>query len=216
MPQFNEKNSIGNSLPSNAVSSRRSAFEGFRNGGVIDLNSLGEPAITVDRAGLVMEVNSPMQAMLGESIFVHNNRLHLSDPEARRRLDVLMRALKEKLCSPDVEPVVLKCDDGTPVILRMMIIPESAQGLFFGAAAVIVFARLKRFSQPSAPLLSKIFRLTPAESRLAAALADGCTLIDAAKTLNISWETARTQLKAVFAKTNTHRQSELVALLSRL
>ncbi|MGI8568738.1 MAG: helix-turn-helix transcriptional regulator, partial [Methylocella sp.] len=35
----------------------------------------------------------------------------------------------------------------------------------------------------------------------------------AARELNISRETARNQLKAVFAKTGTHRQSELVALL---
>ena len=35
----------------------------------------------------------------------------------------------------------------------------------------------------------------------------------AARELEIPWETARTQLKSVFAKTYTHRQSELVALL---
>jgi AcrR family transcriptional regulator len=35
----------------------------------------------------------------------------------------------------------------------------------------------------------------------------------ACRVLNISRETARNQLKSVFAKTNTHRQSELVALL---
>ena len=35
----------------------------------------------------------------------------------------------------------------------------------------------------------------------------------AARELKISRETARNQLKSVFAKTDTHRQSELVALL---
>jgi DNA-binding CsgD family transcriptional regulator len=34
--------------------------------------------------------------------------------------------------------------------------------------------------------------------------------------LSIARDTARNQLKAVFAKTNTHRQGELVALLSRI
>jgi DNA-binding CsgD family transcriptional regulator len=38
----------------------------------------------------------------------------------------------------------------------------------------------------------------------------------AARELKIARETARNQLKAVFAKTNTHRQSELVALLMQV
>jgi DNA-binding CsgD family transcriptional regulator len=39
---------------------------------------------------------------------------------------------------------------------------------------------------------------------------------EAARTLGIARETARNQLKAVLAKTGTHRQSELVAMISRL
>jgi hypothetical protein len=38
----------------------------------------------------------------------------------------------------------------------------------------------------------------------------------AARELEISRETARNQLKSVFAKTDTHRQSELVALLMQV
>lgn len=57
------------------------------------------------------------------------------------------------------------------------------------------------------------YGLTPAESRLAAALADGNSLGQAAETLGITYGTARIQLKAVFAKTGARRQSELVAML---
>jgi hypothetical protein len=53
----------------------------------------------------------------------------------------------------------------------------------------------------------RIFRRSPSSSR-AAAPPD-----IAARELKISRETARNQLKSVFAKTDTHRQSELVALL---
>ena len=38
----------------------------------------------------------------------------------------------------------------------------------------------------------------------------------AARELTITRETARNQLKSVFAKTDTHRQSELVALLMQV
>ena len=66
---------------------------------------------------------------------------------------------------------------------------------------------------PPAAILAKTFRLTPAEAKLASVIARGASPEIAAGELKISRETARNQLKSVFAKTNTHRQSELVALL---
>jgi DNA-binding CsgD family transcriptional regulator/PAS domain-containing protein len=67
-----------------------------------------------------------------------------------------------------------------------------------------------------APLLQSEFGLSPREAALAAALAGGIDLAGAAHALGIAVGTARTHLKAVFAKTGTHRQAELVALLARL
>lgn len=64
--------------------------------------------------------------------------------------------------------------------------------------------------------LKLLFGLTRAEARLAAALASGSALDDVARSIGISRETARAQLKAIFAKTKTNRQAELVALLARL
>ncbi|MDE2380534.1 MAG: helix-turn-helix transcriptional regulator [Bradyrhizobium sp.] len=61
-----------------------------------------------------------------------------------------------------------------------------------------------------------VFDLTEAEARLAARLGSGQALDEIAHELRLSKETVRAQLKSVFAKTNTHRQSELAALLSRL
>jgi pimeloyl-ACP methyl ester carboxylesterase/DNA-binding CsgD family transcriptional regulator len=55
--------------------------------------------------------------------------------------------------------------------------------------------------------------LTAAEARLAAKLVQGLQLADAAVALDISPHTARTQLKAIFAKTGARRQSELLRLL---
>ena len=66
---------------------------------------------------------------------------------------------------------------------------------------------------PSAAILAKTFRLTPSEAKVACIIARGAPPDIAARELKISRETARNQLKSVFAKTDTHRQSELVALL---
>jgi DNA-binding CsgD family transcriptional regulator len=65
-------------------------------------------------------------------------------------------------------------------------------------------------------ILANCYALTKAELRLATQLYEGLSLADAAARNSVSVETIRAQLSAVFDKTNTRRQSELVVLLSRL
>lgn len=62
--------------------------------------------------------------------------------------------------------------------------------------------------------LRSAFGLTDAEALLAAALVAGDDLQSAAKRLGIRYATARTRLAEIFFKTNTHRQSELIHLIS--
>jgi DNA-binding CsgD family transcriptional regulator len=59
-------------------------------------------------------------------------------------------------------------------------------------------------------ILSKLYGLTRGEAALAASLVRGKTLEGAANELCISPHTARTHLKRIFMKTDTHRQSELL------
>lgn len=59
----------------------------------------------------------------------------------------------------------------------------------------------------------QLFDLTPAEARLAAALASGLALKDAAIQQGIRFTTARSYLENIFRKTGTRQQSQLVALL---
>jgi DNA-binding CsgD family transcriptional regulator len=62
-------------------------------------------------------------------------------------------------------------------------------------------------------LLERLYELTPTEAALAIDLASGRTLAQAAKAREVSVNTVRTHLRAVFQKTGTRRQSELVRLL---
>ena len=63
--------------------------------------------------------------------------------------------------------------------------------------------------------LKDTFGLTPAESRLVLRLVAGDSLRSSAAALGIGYETARTTLKAVFHKTGTCRQAELVIVIIR-
>ena len=64
-----------------------------------------------------------------------------------------------------------------------------------------------------AEAIQTVFKLSTAEARLASALAEGHTMEQYAKQANVSPNTVRNQLAAVFTKTNTNRQTELVALI---
>ena len=61
--------------------------------------------------------------------------------------------------------------------------------------------------------LAQRYGLTPSEARLAAFMGAGGTVADFAAEHGVSQYTARTHLKAIFAKTGAHRQSELVRLM---
>jgi len=69
---------------------------------------------------------------------------------------------------------------------------------------------------PSETRLKALFDLTAAEARLAQRLARGDSVEEAAQALGVKMTTARTQLAAIFAKTDTRRQAKLVAILSRV
>lgn len=59
-------------------------------------------------------------------------------------------------------------------------------------------------------VLTRLYGLTRGEAALAASLVRGKSIEEAAEDLFISPHTARTHLKRIFMKTDTHRQTELV------
>lgn len=61
----------------------------------------------------------------------------------------------------------------------------------------------------------KQFRLSPAQARVSVMIVTGHSLADTARQLHVSENTARSHLKQVFQKTNTHGQMELVHLHAR-
>ncbi|HEX2561208.1 alpha/beta fold hydrolase [Phenylobacterium sp.] len=81
------------------------------------------------------------------------------------------------------------------------------------------FALVFPSPDPAERLWSSIresFGLTPAELRLARKLRDGLTLSDAAQDLNVSVNTVRNQLRAIFDKMGLKRQADLVRALTEL
>ncbi len=89
---------------------------------------------------------------------------------------------------------------------------ESAEG---GAAAIIYVMRPELSGLRGVEVICQLHGLSPVETQLVARLVAGTTLNEAAAEMRIKPDTARAYLKQVFAKTDTHRQADLIQLVIR-
>jgi DNA-binding CsgD family transcriptional regulator len=183
------------------------------------LDLMRQPAIAIDHFGFVLDANVSAQSILDGDIRIKAHRLVVADGEAQRCLDNLVLRLTT---TPDtsalggLQPIIVRREARAPLMLGTLPVPTAARSPFFGARAILTLTPLEPKPRPAAPLLAHAFDLSAAEAKLASVLATGASLEAAADELCISRETARTQLKAIFAKTDTHRQGQLVALLARI
>jgi DNA-binding CsgD family transcriptional regulator len=183
------------------------------------LNAMRLPAIALDQHGFVAEVNAAAETIFDNDFRIKDRRLFVRDPEARA---LLKDAIDQLKTSPRLnlgsvvlatEPIIVQRQDKLPVIVRIWPFDGAAHAPTQEVRALLTLNALGPKPGPPAAILAKTFRLTPAEAKLACVIARGASPEIAAAELKISRETARNQLKSVFAKTDTHRQSELVALL---
>jgi len=68
-------------------------------------------------------------------------------------------------------------------------------------------------NRPTQDILRTLFGLSPAECRVALLLGDGRSPREISQAVGVSFNTVRSQMKSIFAKTGVRRQGELVRLL---
>jgi len=100
------------------------------------------------------------------------------------------------------------------MILHLIPIKRAANDIFSGITAILVVTPVVPAEVPTADVLQGLFDLTPAEARVARAIARSQTIEAIAKAFDVSEGTVRNQLKAIFAKTGVARQVDLALLLS--
>lgn len=182
------------------------------------LDLVRQPALALDRFGFVLDANDAAEQIFDDEFRVCERRLRTRDRFATAHLDDLcdqLRAMPDTAELP-VTPIIVQRRAKRPLVIRVLPVDGAARSPFLGARALLLVSDFSRWSRPRADMLARTFGLSPAEARLTSVMASGASLDRAAEELGIARETARNQLKAVFAKTDTHRQSELVALLARL
>jgi DNA-binding CsgD family transcriptional regulator len=110
--------------------------------------------------------------------------------------------------------IAITCGSGAPPILLRIrsITPSAIRKGSRSRHVVAVFAGTTTMTE-SADQLYDLYHLTPAETRLAALILRGYSLHAAARTLRVSNNTARTHMKRIYDKTQTHRQVDFIRLV---
>ncbi len=186
--------------------------------GLSALGQLNCAAFAIDGRGIAIDFNRPAEKLLGKDFTLRAGRPVAGDPASDRRLRRFIAAALAAKCSATLpgELTVIARLERPWLVADAMPVTNIGSDLFSGAQFIMVLTDLSVLSLPDETRLRMVFSLSAAEAKLAKTLAAGHGIETAASSLSISRETARTQLKAIFAKTNTRRQAELSALIGRL
>jgi len=166
--------------------------------GVIVANGSGHVLFTNERAGRLLNSGCGLtidhSGICRAASLADTSRLHAAIHQAQ---DI-----------GEADAVSLETEsDG---LLRVTVQPYARDGEKTGRLVCLFVFSDEDMKAPKAKLLMSMFDLTVSESRLAAALARGLALDDAAIECGITKSSARTYLKKVFVKLDVTRQSELV------
>lgn len=153
------------------------------------------------RAGLFVAANRvAIELLTSLRVFGNGSSPRSVDALVRETIPVLVR-------NGGAERLLLPRPSGTPLMIARLPIPLPRE------RTIYMIVDIERARQPSVASLRDLFHLTPAESTLAIALARGLKPMESADHA-VRATTVRTHLDAVLAKTDTHRQAQLVAVLN--
>lgn len=192
------------------------------------INKLHQPVILLNLEGGVVHQNSAADELmrLTDILKMRDKQLVFPEPyhqqfeESRAHLEQLYRIGRLSTEQKSVDACLKITDQAkqeTMYTFSSLMIPEQAMGMF-GTRPLLMLTLYHPSYNPRVDmqLLSTIFALTPAECRIVLLLMEGCSIKEIAYQNHVQQDTVRTQMKAIFQKTATNRQSDLLKLLSNL
>jgi DNA-binding CsgD family transcriptional regulator/PAS domain-containing protein len=184
--------------------------------------SLG--VVLLDAQGRLLSANAAARRIgsAGDGLEVTASGLRAAEPDDQRRLARAIASARVTWGRPlDADAIVVVRRSSGPQGYPVLVVPvaaaslegESGHGVASGPAALLLIGNPTARFEPPPELVVRLYGLTPAQARLACALASGDSVEDYAERAGITISTARWTLKQVLARTGVERQSELVRLL---
>lgn len=181
------------------------------------------PVVLIDGQFRVMGANRLGAELLNVSDFVQRRGevLICADDASDARLRTAIRSAR--LASDDVHQVI----DTPEAVNGRRVYPQRQLSVSItvlasaardpaSALTLLMFQHVPQASLDLAGNAMQLFGLTSAQARVASELASGKTIKQIAFYSGVSVNTVRHHVKAIFAKTGTNRQVELVQMLARL
>jgi DNA-binding CsgD family transcriptional regulator len=179
------------------------------------LDRLSVGVIFVDCESRVMEMTRAAERIVAADpgLIVHERRLSARRAfEAAKLNGLIAAAANEKHDAIAGRMVVARGDGAASCVLT--VVPVDTRMTVSGRATAMILLVDPGAQSPSESILSEIYGLSPAESRLAGALMKGRTLDSVAAESGVRITTLRTQLSSVLRKVGVRRQADLVRVLS--
>lgn len=181
----------------------------------IILEYMDVAAVLLTSGGDFIYANPAAERMLGgdRGLSIRQDRLRATDAECQHELDlILARAgLSKDKSEERISLARIKDECGNDLYLQVISIPygDCPRGLQTGGIVVLIYD-CASFRDQAVRHLCSHYGLTDTEARLVGHLIDGCSVREAAVRMRVAYETARSYLKSVFRKTDTHRQIDLL------
>lgn len=191
---------------------RDAAFE------ALDRSATATLVVAGDGALLYANPGAERLLKAGDGLCAVRNRVAAADGLSSERLAALVRGAADTAAGRgDARggPLAIPRLDRLPLTLLVAPFRPARDGFGAPLPAAILFVRDPEAPTAACLALQGLFGLTPAEAKIASALAEGKSTGDIIEAFGISANTVRTHLKSVFGKTGVTQQSQLVALVLR-
>lgn len=174
--------------------------------------------LILDRDGKIVASNRVARDTIDQhqSLSSHQGALVLSDKQANAQLYEALKTIGGEPAESAI-PVTITIDPGTGKALGLMIRAvrrEDMQTHPVHAHAVVFISDPRGTPEISADTLRELFGFTGSESRVAAYLANGHSLNEAAEALSISINTAKSHARNIYEKTGVNKQTKFIQLIS--
>ena len=195
------------------INKQLSAATKQRDGVVSALEKLPLGIIVVDQNAIIINMNEQAKKIIEEKevLNIKNNTIVTHNIKETNKLHLKIKSAindnKEEGTSSNFSLRTNK-KIKTSLLLTANHNPSTNQ-----RSCSLLIATSEAEQNVSLALLKELYDLSPAEARVAQHLLNGLSLKEITEALNLSLSTIRTQLKSIFSKTDTHRQSELIGKL---
>jgi len=183
---------------------------------VATLEAIGVPAAVLRSRGAVMAANDRLRELSPPLVWRAGDRIAFRASAASRIYEAALAGGPERPSRPVWSFAVPAIGEASAMAAHLLPIRRAANDIFAGATWLLIAIPVTRPAAPDAGLLQSLFDLTPTEAEVARALTAGGTVEEIGRRRGVGYQTVRSQLNAVLAKTGAARQADLVALLAGL